>query len=82
MRLGGQSELGSVAWSDSQNSGWWRRAKAVWWDLRLASLLTHLSVDLGLLFVCSYHFVPVFCFCCVRFSVFSVLFCVKWDIKT
>ena len=31
-RLGGQSELGAVAAS----------RKAVWWDLHLASLLTHL----------------------------------------
>jgi len=38
-RLGGQSELGAAA-----------SRKAVWWDLRLASLLTHLF-DLELVLI-------------------------------
>ena len=59
----GQSECGVAA-----------SCKAVWWDLRLASLLMHLSLDLDLLFVCFYHFVPVF-FAFVVLDLVSLVSC-------
>jgi len=49
-RLGRDSDLGAVTQCEQSELGAAVLLKAVWWDLRLASLLTHLFI-FGLLFI-------------------------------